>query len=126
MASVKGGAVSIDPDSVSEEHLNPTLKSFLGDSKFLQPQSTCMALIVPWGLAWLDGTCCTHGGTGELHERLKHTQSVEEVMGGEIEKFDGVFIPGGCGIMWDGPEDPALCLLVETMYADHKVCEHLN
>lgn len=56
----------------------------------------------------------------QVQQLIKNTPSVEQVMGGEVEHYDALFLPGGHGICFDGTS-PQLQLLVETFWAAGKV-----
>ena len=46
---------------------------------------------------------------------------LEAVLGGELERYDAIFLPRGHGIMYDGPGDAHLKQALETLWAAGKV-----
>lgn len=46
---------------------------------------------------------------------------LETVLGGELEHYDAIFLPGGHGIIYDGPGSAHLKLALETLWAAGKL-----
>ncbi len=50
--------------------------------------------------------------------KLDQTVPVSRV---HINGYQGIFMPGGHGTMWDFPENPILSRLISDFYADHRI-----
>jgi putative intracellular protease/amidase len=55
-----------------------------------------------------------------IQKLVQSTKSVDEVLG-DVQQYDAVFLPGGHGIVFDGPDSAALKKLLDQLYASGKV-----
>lgn len=84
LASIAGGAVPIDANSLAGE-IAPSVARFQADAGAMA--------------------------------RLNASVAIADI---DPAEFDGVFLPGGHGTMWDLPDSAALIGVIETMWADGK------
>lgn len=80
---------------------------------------------IPWDAASKEGDFFTADAQAfwndaEVQQKIKNTPSIEQVMGGDVEHYDALFLPGGHGIVFDGTS-AEVTLLVETFAAAGKV-----
>jgi len=54
----------------------------------------------------------------EAHEKLKNTFDLEHI---SADEYEGIYMPGGHGAMWDFPENKDLKNLIETFWAQGKI-----
>jgi putative intracellular protease/amidase len=52
---------------------------------------------------------------------IKNTKSAAGFSEDDLNQYDALFIPGGHGIMFDGPENPALKKIIEHMWKQGKI-----
>ncbi|CAK9857923.1 unnamed protein product [Sphagnum jensenii] len=82
VASIKGGRVPIDPNSLGDGAVTEHVKRYHEDL--------------------------------ELKNALEKSKSIKEFTG----KYDAVFVPGGHGIVYDGPNDKNLIAFVEKIWSE--------
>lgn len=91
LASIKGGKVPFDPSSTSGDFLTKEAAAFLNDP-------TTMDLVAS-------------------------TKSIAEILSApeDLKSFDALFIPGGHGIVFDGPPSKELQDLIAMFWSNNKV-----
>jgi putative intracellular protease/amidase len=67
---------------------------------------------------WQTESTRRFGNDSQAVQRLKHTWPLPEVDAGN---YDGIFLAGGHGTMWDFPTDPHLTKLIETFNREGKI-----
>ena len=55
---------------------------------------------------------------GAAMKKLKSTIKIDDV---DMDEYEGIFMPGGHGTMWDFPSNTALIKAIETAWKDDKV-----
>lgn len=82
---------------------------------------------IPWDPASMTGDFLTSDAKAFLENEessnaTKNTKSISEILKGNPEtEFDAIFIPGGHGIVFDGPENTELKELLERFWNAGKV-----
>lgn len=57
----------------------------------------------------------------ELMHHLENSSSVASILASSIEKYDALFIPGGHGIVFDGPSSQELETIIQDMVKKNKI-----
>jgi putative intracellular protease/amidase len=91
IASIKGGKVPIDPTSIDPDSGSLTSEA----SAFLQDKDA-------------------------MH-LLENSSSVADILSANLNQYDALYIPGGHGIVFDGPSSQELDTIIATMWKNNKI-----
>lgn len=89
------------------------LFSITGGEIFFDPNSTSGDFCTPEAKSFLEGE--------ETATLYKSTKSIADLSDADLETYDAVFIAGGHGIMFDGPDSSALKHILEFFTSKGKI-----
>ena len=90
-----------------------TLASVKGGEVIFDPASSSGDFLTKEADAFLKGK--------DTSELIKHTKAAFDISEEELNQYDAVFIPGGHGIMFDGPDNADLKKIIEHMWKQGKI-----
>jgi putative intracellular protease/amidase len=78
------------------------------------------APIDPWSLQNLSDVSLRFLGDNEAMLKVKNTQRLEQIAASGA-KFDGYFVVGGHGILWDGPGNGTLQMMLSQAFEEKRI-----